>query len=621
LSTLRSLGSELLPRAAQATDDLAHAGEAMARASGEVAHLGEAVRPAEVAAISEGVAKLGDDVARFGDDAAREGAAQVGRTPRWYQDGVKYEIYLRSFRDSNADGIGDFRGLTQQLDYLEHDMPIDMIWVTPFNRSPLRDGGYDVVDFMSVHPDFGTMDDFDEFLKAAHDRGKKVIIDFPLNHTSVDHPWFQRARSAPRGSVERDFYVWSDDATKYSDVPVNFSDFETSNWAWDDKAGQYYWHRWYAHQPDLNYDNPAVVDEIKKTLDFWYAKGVDGVRLDAAPYLVEREGTLSQGLPETLDVIADLRAHVRANFGDDKVLLSEANEEYDDLVKYFGDDGHGGSTGINMAFNFPLMPNLFLGLERQSATPIADALEQTRNIPHDAAWSTFLRNHDELNLARLSPEDRAFLMERYSPDGSSTVLGGIKRRVMPLMGGNKDKDELAHSMLLSQPGTPTIYYADELGMGDNVALRDRESVRLPMPWSDGPGAGFSEADPSTFPLPLSTDAQAVNVAAQRVDPDSMLSRMKRMLLARREHAALRHGDYQRVATSTDHVLAFTRTAEDDRVLAVANLSDKPLTVQLDAAALGGRRAIPFQGRGVSQAGEGAEALTVEPYGYQWFELR
>jgi maltose alpha-D-glucosyltransferase/alpha-amylase len=347
--------------------------------------------------------------------------------------------------------------------------------------------------------------------------------------------------------------------------------------------------------------------------------------MDAAPYLIEREGTLSQGLPETLDVIADLRSHVRAKFGEDKVLLSEANEEVEDLVKYFGDDGAGGSTGINMAFNFPLMPNLFLGLERQSAEPIAQALEATRNIPHDAAWSTFLRNHDELNLARLTEQDRAFLMNRYSPDGSATVLGGIKRRVMPLMGGNKDKNELAHSMLLSQPGTPTLYYADELGAGDNVLLRDRDSVRLPMPWHEGPGVGFSEAHPSTFPLGLATDPaygpSVVSVAAQRGDPESMLSRMKRMLLARRDHAALRHGDYQRVGASTDHVLAFTRTAGDDRVLAVANLADTPQTVHLDQAALGGRTAVPFQGRGLQQASEGAETLTLEPYGYQWFELR
>ena len=416
------------------------------------------------------------------------GDMNVLRPPLWYKDAVIYEVHVRAFSDSNADGIGDFPGLTSRLDYLSR-LGVDTIWLLPFYPSPLRDDGYDIADYYDVHSSYGTLDDFRTFLDAAHARNMRVITELVINHTSDQHPWFQRARRAEPGSPEREFYVWSDTPDRFSDVRIIFQDTETSNWAWDSVAGAYYWHRFFSHQPDLNYDNPLVKEAVTDVLAFWFDMGVDGLRLDAVPYLFEREGTNGENLPETHEELKRLRSFVDDHY-ENRMLIAEANQWPEDSVEYFGDGDE-----CHMAFHFPLMPRLYLALQRENRLPIIDILEQTPEIPEDAQWAIFLRNHDELTLEMVSEEERDLMWRTYSPDRRARLNLGIRRRLATLLDNDRRRIELLFSLLLSLPGTPVMYYGDEIGMGDNIFLEDRDGVRTPMQWSNDRNAGFSRANP------------------------------------------------------------------------------------------------------------------------------
>ncbi|MEX2372551.1 MAG: maltose alpha-D-glucosyltransferase, partial [Dehalococcoidia bacterium] len=411
--------------------------------------------------------------------------------PLWYKDAIIYELHVRAFADSNGDGIGDFRGLTGRLDYLQQ-LGVNAIWILPFYPSPLRDAGYDIADYTSINPDYGTMADFTRFVREAHRRGMRVITELVVNHTSDQHPWFQRARSAPPGSPDRDWYVWSDDASAYSGTRIIFTDTETSNWAWDPLAGQYYWHRFFSHQPDLNYANPAVRTAITRVMKFWFDKGVDGMRLDAVPYLCEREGTNNENLPETHEVLKEWRAYVDEHY-QDRMLLAEANQWPDDVRAYFGDGDE-----CHMAFHFPVMPRLFMSLRQEDRRPIVDIMQQTPAIPDSSQWALFLRNHDELTLEMVTDEERDYMYSIYATDPRMRVNVGIRRRLAPLLDNNRRAIELLHALLFSLPGTPIIYYGDEIGMGDNIFLGDRDGVRTPMQWNGDRNAGFSRADPASL---------------------------------------------------------------------------------------------------------------------------
>ena len=543
---------------------------------------------------------------------------RVLRPPLWYKDAVIYEVHVRAFADSNDDGIGDFQGLTSRLDYLSR-LGVDTIWLLPFYPSPLRDDGYDIAEYYDVHPSYGTLDDFKEFLDAAHSRNMRVITELVINHTSDQHAWFQRARRAEAGTPEREFYVWSDTPDRFNEVRIIFQDTETSNWAWDSVAEAYYWHRFFSHQPDLNFDNPLVREAVTDMLKFWLDLGVDGVRLDAIPYLFEREGTNGENLPETHDELKRIRSFMDENY-ENRMLIAEANQWPEDSVAYFGE-----SDECHMAFHFPLMPRLYLALQRENRLPIIDILEQTPSIPDDAQWAIFLRNHDELTLEMVSEEERDLMWRTYAPDRRARLNLGIRRRLAPLLENDRRRIELLYSLLLSLPGTPVLYYGDEIGMGDNVFLADRDGVRTPMQWSNDRNAGFSGANAQSLYLPVVVDPQfhfeTVNVEAQQANPNSLLSWTRGMIRRRQRHPVFGRGDIEFLAPENEQVLSYLREGEDETILVVANLSRDSQFVELDLGRFAGQHPIEMQGLNEFPIiGAAPYPLSLGPYGFYWLSF-
>jgi maltose alpha-D-glucosyltransferase/alpha-amylase len=538
--------------------------------------------------------------------------------PLWFKKALFYEIHLRGFYDGNSDGSGDFRGLTEKLDYLQW-LGVDCIWLLPFYASPLRDGGYDIADYDAIHPDYGTMDDVKEFLDAAHQRGIRVIADLVMNHTSADHPWFQEARSDP-ASPKRDWYVWSETDDKWPDARVIFLDTEPSNWTWDPVAGAYYWHRFFSHQPDLNYDNPEVQEAMRNALRFWLDLGIDGFRLDAVPYLYERDGTNGENLPETHAYLKRVRAEIDARYPD-TVLLAEANQWPEDVVEYFGEGDE-----CHMAFHFPVMPRMFMAVRREDATPIYEILERTPEIPANCAWGLFLRNHDELTLEMVTDEERDYMYTEYAKDPRMKLNLGIRRRLAPLLDNSRAEVELMHAILFSLPGSPVLYYGDEIGMGDNIYLGDRDGVRTPMQWTGDRNAGFSRADWAQLYLQPLMDPvygfQAVNVEAQLRQPNSFLRWLHRFIALRKEHPVFGLGTYEPLEPDNRRIFAHVRRYEEDVVLCVHNLARSAQAVQLDLAAFNGM--IPEEMFGRTRfppVGDLPYLLTLAPRGFFWFQLR
>jgi maltose alpha-D-glucosyltransferase / alpha-amylase len=538
--------------------------------------------------------------------------------PTWYKDAIIYEVHVRAFYDSVTDGIGDFGGLTQKLDYLE-DLGVTAIWLLPFCPSPLRDDGYDISDYNNVHPSYGTLKEFQRFLKEAHRRGLRVITELVLNHTSDQHAWFQRARRAEPGSRWRNYYVWSDTPDKYKEARIIFKDFEHSNWTWDPVAQAYYWHRFYSHQPDLNWDNSEVREAMYAAMDFWFDMGVDGLRLDAVPYLFEREGTNCENLPETHGALRELRAHVDSKYRD-RLLLAEANQWPEDSVEYFGkgDECH-------MAFHFPVMPRLFMSVRMEDRYPITDILRLTPAIPENCQWAMFLRNHDELTLEMVTDEERDYMYRSYAQDREMRINLGIRRRLAPLLDNDRRKVELMNALLFSLPGTPVVYYGDEIGMGDNVYLGDRNGVRTPMQWSADRNAGFSRANPQRLYLPVIIDPEyhyeAVNVEAQRNNPHSLLWWMKRMMAQRKQFKAFGRGSLEFLYPSNRKVLAFIREHEGERILVIANLSRFAQGATLDLSRFMGSQPTEVFGRTRFPAiGEQPYFVSLGPYAFYWFHL-
>ncbi len=546
------------------------------------------------------------------------GVAQLSDNPTWYRDAVIYQVHVRSFGDSDADGVGDFAGLTARLDHLV-ELGVTAVWLLPFYPSPLRDDGYDIADYGGINPAYGTLGDFRRFMRAAHSRGLRVITELVLNHTSDAHPWFQRARQAAPGSRWRDFYVWSDNPDRYSQARIIFEDYETSNWTWDPVAGSYYFHRFFHHQPDLNFDNPEVCDTMLRAVDRWLEMGVDGVRLDAVPYLFERDGTNCENLPETHDFLRRLRAHVDSRFSG-RMLLAEANQWPEDAVAYFGDGDE-----CHMAFHFPLMPRLYMALRMEDRHPVIDILDQTPTIPDGAQWAIFLRNHDELTLEMVTDEERDYMYRAYASDPRMRVNVGIRRRLAPLMGNDRRKIELLNGLLFALPGTPVVYYGDEIGMGDNVYLGDRDAVRTPMQWSPDRNAGFSTANPQRLFLPAVIDPEyhyeSVNVEAQLSNPSSLLNWMRRIITLRQQHPVMGRGDIEFLYPENAKVLAFIRDDGNEKILVVANLSRQAQSVNLDLGDFRGMMPVEmFGGVTFPQVAEGAYNLTLNPYGFFWFRL-
>ncbi len=538
--------------------------------------------------------------------------------PLWYKDAIIYELHVRAFHDSIGDGRGDFRGLMQKLDYLQ-DLGVNALWLLPFYPSPLRDDGYDIADYTSVHPDFGNLDSFREFLDAAHARDLRVITELVLNHTSDQHAWFQRARRAAPGSSERDFYVWSDSPERYSHARIIFKDFESSNWSYDNVARAYYWHRFYSHQPDLNYDNPAVRKAILPIIDFWFEMGVDGLRLDAVPYLFEREGTNCENLPETHAYLKELRQHVDARFPD-RMLLAEANQWPEDAAAYFGNGDE-----CQMAFHFPLMPRLFMAMHTEDRFPIVDIVEQTPHIPDNCQWAIFLRNHDELTLEMVTDEERDYMYRAYAGDRRARINLGIRRRLAPLLGNSRRRIELMNGLLFSLPGTPVLYYGDEIGMGDNIYLGDRNGVRTPMQWSSDRNAGFSRANPQRLYLPIIIDPEyhyeAINVEAQQENSSSLLWWNKRLISLRQQHRSFSRGDIRFLDPHNRRILAFLRSFEGEQVLVVANLSRFVQFVELELSAFEGATPIElFGSTPFPKIGKHPYLLTLGPHAFYWFSL-
>ena len=538
--------------------------------------------------------------------------------PLWYKDAVIYELHVRAFKDSNADGVGDFGGLLQKLDYLQ-DLGVTCLWLLPFFPSPLKDDGYDISDYMNIHPMYGTMEDFTACLAAAHDRGLQVMIELVINHTSDQHPWFQRARRAPPGSPERDYYVWSDTDKKFEDVRIIFSDTERSNWTWDPEAKAYYWHRFFSHQPDLNYDNPLVLEEIVKVTRFWLGLGVDALRVDAIPYLVEREGTSCENLPETHAIIKALRREVDTHYSN-RLILAEANQWPSDVRPYFGDGDE-----CHMAFHFPLMPRIYMSLRQEDRLPITDIISQTPPVPETCQWGLFLRNHDELTLEMVTNDERDYMYLAYSADPRMRLNLGIRRRLAPLVDHSRRRIELLNSLLFSFPGTPIIYYGDEIGMGDNIYLGDRNSVRTPMQWSGDRNAGFSSAPPSRLYSPVIMDPvwgyEATNVEAQQGDPSSLLNWMRNMIALRKLFRVFGRGTMEFLNPPNRKVLAYLRRYEDQTVLCVANLSRFTQPVDLELAKLAGMMPVEMLGYVQFPVIERQPyRLTLAPYGLLWLEL-
>jgi maltose alpha-D-glucosyltransferase/alpha-amylase len=538
--------------------------------------------------------------------------------PLWFKHAVFYEIHIRGFFDGNDDGSGDFRGLTEKLDYLQW-LGIDCIWLLPMYPSPLRDGGYDIADFFGIHPDYGTVEDFKSFVEAAHQRGMRVIADLVMNHTSSDHPWFQESRSGP-DSPKRDWYVWSDRDDRYPEARIIFIDAEASNWTWDQAAGAHYWHRFFSHQPDLNYDNPEVQEAMLNVLRFWLDLGIDGFRLDAVPYLYEREGTNCENLPETHSYLRRVRSEIDARYPD-RVLLAEANQWPEDVVHYFGDGDE-----CHMAFHFPVMPRMFMALRREEAKPILEILDRTPALPDNCQWGLFLRNHDELTLEMVTDEERDYMYEEYAKDPRMKLNLGIRRRLAPLLDGGRDEIELMHAILFSLPGAPVLYYGDEIGMGDNVYLGDRDGVRTPMQWTGDRNGGFSRADFAQLYLPPLMDPvygfQAVNVEAQLRTPASVLRWLHRFIALRKEHPVFGLGTYEPLRPENPRIFAHVRRYAEDIVLCVHNLARSAQAVELNLAEFEGL--IPEEMLGRSRfppIGTLPYLLTLAPRGWFWFRLR
>ncbi|HEX6906134.1 MAG TPA: maltose alpha-D-glucosyltransferase [Terriglobales bacterium] len=537
---------------------------------------------------------------------------------QWYKDAVIYQVHVRTFHDSNGDGIGDFAGLAQKLDYLQQ-LGITAIWLMPFFPSPLKDDGYDISDYRSVHSSYGTLQDFTTFLNAAHQHGIRVIVEFVLNHTSDQHAWFQESRRST-DNPKRNWYVWSEADTRYRGARIIFLDSEMSNWAWDTVSKSYYWHRFFSHQPDLNYDNPEVREEMWQTMKFWLDLGVDGFRLDAVPYLVEREGTSCENLPETHAIIRDFRARLDAGYPG-RMLLAEANQWPADLRPYFGNDDE-----FHMAFHFPLMPRMFMGLKLEDRKPIMEILQQTPEIPPGCQWCLFLRNHDELTLEMVTDVERDYMYEAYAGDKTMRLNLGIRRRLAPLLENDRRRVELMNGMLMSLPGTPIIYYGDEIGMGDNVFLGDRNGVRTPMQWSGGWNAGFSTADPESLYSPLILNPlfgyQAINVLSQQRSQHSLLSWMRRLIEVRKSTPVFGRGSIEFLQPPNHRVLAYVRQLGNERVLAVNNLSSSAQAVELDLRRYKGYILVEMFGRNIfPRIGDAPYLLTLGPHQFYWFRLR
>ncbi len=538
--------------------------------------------------------------------------------PLWYKDAIIYQTHVKAFRDSTGDGFGDFKGLSEKLDYIQA-LGVNCLWLLPFYPSPLRDDGYDISQYEAINPLYGTIDDFKGFLDRAHELGIRVITELVINHTSDQHPWFQRARRAQKGSPERDFYVWSDDPKLYSDARIIFTDTEKSNWSWDPEAEQFYWHRFFSHQPDLNFDNPRVLEAITNVMGFWLRLGVDGLRLDAIPYLIERPGTNCENLPETHIVLKKMRASLDAEFHN-RIFLAEANQWPPDVRPYFGDNDE-----CHMAFHFPLMPRMYMALRKEDRLPIVEIMARTPEIPSECQWAIFLRNHDELTLEMVTDEERDYMYAEYAFDKRMRINVGIRRRLAPLLDNGRRQIEMMNALLMSMPGTPIVYYGDEIGMGDNVYLGDRNGVRTPMQWNADRNAGFSEADNAALYSPLIVDPpygyQGVNVDAQERTKTSLLRWMRRLISVRKKYKAFGRGTFEVLDPHNRRVLAFIRRYENELILCVNNLSRYAQAVELDLRAYQG--CVPVElwsENSFPRIGELPYFLTPGPHAFYWFRL-
>jgi maltose alpha-D-glucosyltransferase/alpha-amylase len=538
----------------------------------------------------------------------------------WYKDAIFYEVFVRTYADSNGDGIGDLPGLTSKLDYLQ-DLGVDALWLLPISPSPLRDDGYDVSDYCDIHPDYGTMDDYRTLVAEAHKRNLRIVVELIPNHSSDQHPWFQASRDPdhPEHETYRDWYVWSDTDERYQDARIIFLDYEPSNWTYDSLRSQYYWHRFFHHQPDLNYDRPEVQRAMMRVLQFWIDQGVDGIRIDAPPYLYEREGTHCENLPETHAYLKRLRALVDA-YSPGTMLLSEANQWPEDVRPYFGEGDE-----MHMNFHFPLMPRIFMALARADRTPIEEIMARTPPLPDVCQWGTFLRCHDELTLEMVTPQERGFMWDFYAPEPRMRLNLGIRRRLAPLLGNDLRRIQVANSILLTFIGSPVLYYGDEIGMGDNIWLEDRDGVRTPMQWNDGPNAGFSSAPKEQLTDPVIEDKvygyKRINVRAQEVDPDSLLNWTRRVLRERRRHLAFGRGDLLLLPSENRSILAYVRTYAGETLLVVHNLSSEPQDAALDLSAYAGKCPVDLLTKEERpRVGQGAYSIRLEAYGYHWLKL-
>jgi len=544
-------------------------------------------------------------------------AAPIAGDPDWYKDAIIYELHVKAFFDSTGDGTGDFAGLMEKLDYIA-DLGVTAIWLLPFYPSPMRDDGYDIADYLSVHPDYGTLRDFRLFVREAHRRGLRVITELVVNHTSDQHPWFVESRSDPEGP-KRDWYVWSETDQRYLDARIIFTDTESSNWAWSNERRLYYWHRFFSHQPDLNWENPQVFRAVMRVMNFWLEAGVDGLRLDAVPYLIEREGSSSENLPETHAILKRLRAGMDQRY-EGRMLLAEANQWPPDVRPYFGDGDE-----CHMAFHFPLMPRVWIALRKEDSWPIIDIMEQTPAIPENCQWALFLRNHDELTLEMVTDDERDYMWNEYAIDPRSRINLGIRRRLAPLVDNSRRRIELLTSLLLSLHGTPVIYYGDEIGMGDNIYLGDRNGVRTPMQWNGDRNSGFSRADVHALYTPLVADPvygyQAVNVEAQQRVPGSLLNWMKRIIRVRKSYSVFGRGSQTFLRPENRRVLAYLREHDGIEILCVANLSRFAQYVELDLSRFAGRTPVELIGRvHFPKIGDLPYLLTLGPHDFLWFEL-
>ena len=554
-------------------------------------------------------------------ESMRDEGADTGSwadDPLWYKDAIIYQLHVKAFFDANNDGSGDFNGLTARLDYIR-DLGVNTIWLLPFYPSPMRDDGYDISDYRNIYPEYGTRRDFRQFVREAHRRGLKIIIELIINHTSDQHPWFQAARHAPPDSAKRNYYVWSDNDRKFPETRIIFSDTEVSNWAWDPVAQAYYWHRFFSHQPDLNHNNPQVVKAVIRTMRFWLDQGVDGLRLDAIPYLCVREGSNNENLPETHAVIREMRAAIDAHYKN-RLFLAEANQWPEDVREYFGDDDE-----CHMAYHFPLMPRMYMAAAQEDRHPIVEIMNQTPDIPPNCQWAIFLRNHDELTLEMVTDSERDYMYEQYASDKRMRLNVGIRRRLAPLMENDVDKIQLMNSLLMSMPGSPIIYYGDEIGMGDNFYLGDRNGVRTPMQWSPDRNGGFSRADPQLLYLPPVMDPvygyTAVNVEAQSRDRSSLLNWMKRIIAVRKVHKAFGRGSLKFLGPGNRKILAYVREYAGESILCVANLSRTAQPVELDLAGFKGRVPVEMLGNtAFPPVGELPYLLTLPGYGVYWFQM-